>query len=713
MTREIVIPSGEVCLVLMPYAALERPSIALSILKSKLAEGGIKSTVVYGNLLFADEIGVYTHDIVGKTQSHSLAGEWTFSEAAFPGFEANHEEYFAHVQLGLEGMLPLVRAHGGRGQMRGILRHVRGCAADFVDRLARSIVDSRPGIVGCSSTFQQHCSSLALLRRIKELDPSIATVMGGANCESSMGLVTHRECPWVDYVVSGEGEEPFLVLCRRILGKTSKANGAAFFPIMGDSVDWPEGVLAPEHRATSYETIGSTVPRARLENMDLSPAPEYDDYFRVLRESPTGFFVKPGLLIETSRGCWWGAVSHCTFCGLNGTSMGFRSKDPEKVIGEITTLSQKWGTLNFEVVDNILDLGYMKNVIPALADRNAGYDFFYETKANFTRPQLQLLARAGVRWLQPGIESLDDGILKAIAKGTTARQNLQLLKWAHDYGIYVLWIFLYDIPKESDEAYARMADWLPLISHLQAPSGFSFIQYNRFSPYHTRPQDFGLTISPDRSYSYVYPWPADSIRDFAYFFDDYTADRKMVRGVQDIPGRPGLTRLYRTVSEWQLQWQGEMNASAVPKESARLLMRPDGNRILIEDTRPCRVQDRFVLEGLNAAVYESCDQAHNERGVLREIEALTGRAYTWNEIAPILTELCDQKLMLRLEDGYYFSLALTGGLRPMPISMYPGGRLRTVAETAAAELLRDAEALVNGAPNTIGDLGFPGVKRDS
>jgi hypothetical protein len=48
--------------------------------------------------------------------------------------------------------------------------------------------------------------------------------------------------------------------------------------------------------------------------------------------SEIGERIEPGLLIETSRGCWCGAVSHCTFCGLNGEGMAYRRKSPQRVI---------------------------------------------------------------------------------------------------------------------------------------------------------------------------------------------------------------------------------------------------------------------------------------------------------------------------------------------------------------------------------------------
>lgn len=691
---------ARVCLVSMPYASIERPSIALSILKSALARAGIRSTILYGNIQFAEEIGAPIHDLVCKTQSHSLAGEWTFASAAFPEFEPDEDAYFAHVGTLLLLLLPLLRRHGGRGQLRGILGRIRRHTPGFIDRVARRVLATGPSIVGCSSTFQQHCASLALLRRIKELSPDVVTVIGGANCEATMGVVTHKECPWVDYVVSGEAEDAFTALCQRLLGqpRAGSRGGPSRRSLLAPDASAIGGVIGPECRGDGGERHARLLeapPRARLEDMSRSPTPDYDEYFEAVSRSPIGHFIEPGLLAETSRGCWWGAVSHCTFCGLNGTSMAFRAKKPEQVVEELAYLSTRHRLTSVEIVDNILDLSYLKTVLPALEERNEGYDIFYETKANLSRDHLRQMAAAGVRWLQPGIETLDDGLLRAIAKGTTARQNLQLMKWAREYGMYVLWILLYDIPGETDEPYAKMAGWLPLISHLQPPSGISYVQYNRFSPYHSRPAEFDLHIEPDRSYSFVYPWSRASLDDFAYFFDDYTRERDQIGPLS--PRRPGLGQIRSVLSDWQQSWIGRMDAARNESETATLVMTSHEGRVEIADTRPCRVRPEHTLEGLAAAVYQACDRARRAEGLLDELAAAGAQRRSWEEVGPVVRELCASKLMLDL-DGWYLSLAVRGPLAPLPnISKYPGGRLRTAEQAELARLRSHAESYLAAA----------------
>src|SRR3954454_17752260 len=107
------------------------------------------------------------------------------------------------------------------------MRWVRGHCVAYVEHLADAIVARRPRIVGCSSVFQQHCASLALLKRIRELKPDTVLLMGGANCEGEMGVETVRTFPWVDCVVSGEADGMFPELCRTLLAQGRDADPAA------------------------------------------------------------------------------------------------------------------------------------------------------------------------------------------------------------------------------------------------------------------------------------------------------------------------------------------------------------------------------------------------------------------------------------------------------------------------------------------------------
>jgi len=248
------------------------------------------------------------------------------------------------------------------------------------------------------------------------------------------------------------------------------------------------------------------------------------------------------LLLETSRGCWWGAKHHCTFCGLNGGTMQFRSKSPSRVMDEVDALlAYQNGTV--AVVDNILDMRYFSTVLPELARRGAPLDLFYEVKANLNRDQVRLLALAGVRHIQPGIESLSDSILKLMRKGTTALQNIQLLKWCAEFGVVPEWNFLYGFPREEPEEYAKMTSLIDDIRHLTPPSGHGPVRLDRFSPYHQDPEGMGMTaLRPASPYQYLYDTDQSELMRIAYYFDYTYSDRRELSYVY-----PALDR----IREWQ------------------------------------------------------------------------------------------------------------------------------------------------------------------
>ena len=183
----------DVCLVNMPFAEVQRPSIALGILQAALAETPITCEVVYGNLPFAESVGLVNYQAMQSVPTDHLLGEWCFAGCLFPANASKDEEYL--------NMVLEVRCNGFPAefeQRKQMMLWMRSQTTAYVEWLADSIVARGPRIVGCSSVFQQHCASLALLKRIRELSPETVLLMGGANCEGEMGEETLRAFPFVD-----------------------------------------------------------------------------------------------------------------------------------------------------------------------------------------------------------------------------------------------------------------------------------------------------------------------------------------------------------------------------------------------------------------------------------------------------------------------------------------------------------------------------------
>ena len=275
-------------------------------------------------------------------------------------------------------------------------------------------------------------------------------------------------------------------------------------------------------------------------------------------------------MYESARGCWWGARSHCTFCGVNGTSMAFRCKSASRVVEELTELARRYRRLDFEIVDNIIALEYFRDVLPRL--KEAGYDLrlFYETKANLKREQVRLLRESGVNRIQPGLESLSTPILKGMAKGVTAFQNVRLLKWCAEYGVSVAWNVIYGFPGESPDEYARMAELVPSLVHLQPPKLGRPVVLHRFSPYHERPAHYGLEIvGPRRWHPYVYAADAATLTDLAYSFE--------YRHVDGRKPETYVAHFGRAIETWRARW---------PAAYRTLRYRRGPGFLVVHDRRP-------------------------------------------------------------------------------------------------------------------------------
>ena len=405
----------------MPFGNILTPSIGLSLLEAGLDRRGISTHIRYFTFAFAKTAGSSFYlDIADDREPsiHELGGEWIFARGLFeptpesPERPASEEAYIQSIlrdRTGWNtdsGVNPVPES-----QIRKMVR-ARGLVNGFLDECLETIARVSPRIVGFTSIFQQHVASLALAKRIKASLPNTFIVFGGANAEGVMGAETLRQFSFVDAAVSGEGDIVFPELVERVL--------------KAEPVDALEGVRTRQSIATEFrENRFSHAPSVVA--LDELPYPDYTDFFEQFRRSRLGRSWQPRIYYETSGGCWWGAKQHCKFCGLNGASMAYRSKSPERAIDELVFLSEKYATKDVHVVDNILDIRYFKTVLPELARRLLGIELFYETKAKLKKDQLKLFRDAGVLEIQPGVESFGDAVLQLMRKGVSALQNIQLL----------------------------------------------------------------------------------------------------------------------------------------------------------------------------------------------------------------------------------------------------------------------------------------------
>jgi len=614
----------EVSLVSMPFKDLRHPPIQLGLLQRCLERAGISARSHSLELSFVDHLkrGLESSDKpvcivdeysqIANTTSLCNLGDWIFRVPPFVESPIDDEAY-----------LRIARERGITDESISIAHKMRASVPGFLEVAAAEILSCTPRIVGFSTVFQQNIASLLLAKVLKTRDPSLTILFGGGNCDGPMGAALHESFDWVDVVVRGEGEYAIVEITKDVLaGRQIRPRPGLCYRVNGKSI---------------------AVERARGPQVPMKdvPSPNYDDYFERLARSPLAGELLPevAILFESSRGCWWGEKSHCTFCGLNSELMTFRSKPAPLVVRELVDLAARHKILDFIAVDDIIDLQHIKELLPLLAA--AGHDFtlFYETKSNLSKEQLRAFKLSGVDAIQPGVESLSTPILRLMRKGVSGLHNVRLLKWCMELDITPSWNLLYGFPNEPESEYERMAALIPSLVHLDPPN-FTPIQIQRFSPYFERAEEFGLIlVGPEPYYAYLYDIPKATLWNLAYDFEHAYSDGRNLEYTQST---------WAAVKRWR-----ELG----PAARRGLSYRRGPGFLTVSDRRPGFESADYRFEGPEAAIYLGCDAGASVAMLHGSLAGLGFTEFDEEEIEGYLSELVALNLVLR-EGNTFLSLAV-------------------------------------------------------
>jgi ribosomal peptide maturation radical SAM protein 1 len=596
-----------IVLVCLPWAASTRPSLGLGLLVAHARQRGFPCRAEYLNLDFAAAFGPEAYELMASHDELFALGEHVFAV-----------DLFGRKALRAEAFLDRFFADGpGDGRAAALLDPEAIVAArdvlvpDALERYTERILATDPDVVGMTCVFNQVLPSLALARRLKLAKPGLRVLLGGSCVHGRMGETYASSFPdLVDHVFTGEADQAFPALLEALSrGKD------------------PSGI-------PGVTTGGSLKAPAELfRGLDDLPVPHYDDFFAARRELGRRLPERFDLVFESSRGCWWGQKSHCTFCGLNNEGMAYRMKSADRIIAELIALSGRHRCLDFEAADNILPQEAYRTLLPRLAESGADFRFLYEIKANITRDDAGILARAGVRWVQPGVESFSDHVLQLMRKGSTGAQNIQLLKWLQEAGVTPYYNILVGFPGETAADFEEMLELLPALFHLTPPvrNRSALVSVHRFAPFFNQPERWGIeAVRPAWYYRYLIPPGRAPAGDFAFFFD-----RKVPRNA---PVHRYRERLDVLLGKWVAS-RIQLRASLGP------------GFISILKTRAGRSREIANLSGLDAAVFLLCDRQTGPASIARELAA-THPELTEPAIAGSLASLVRQRLLVQCGDRW-------------------------------------------------------------
>jgi len=564
----------KVLLVSMPFASVERPVLALSLLKSEFLEAGIECDVQYLSVAFADLLGRAAYDRIAEYLPHfTLAGEWVFAECLYgPGQEPS-ESYPEAVLRSTWSADP--------DAIECVLS-ARARAPDLLSAAMSAIPWRNYDVVGFSSSNAENLAALALAKLVRERYPSAVIIFGGANWQGAMGVELLSRFPFVDMAFLGEADRSFPEVLRRL----ATDRDAALDDVPG---------LALRNSGV----VRTTAPPEPVEDLDSLPTPDHADFFAALDYAPRARWLQPAAPMESSRGCWWAEGRPCGFCGLDDVQRVYRTKSPARILSELRELAFLWHGSRISLVDNVVSSGFLAEVLPQLVEDRPRLPLFFDIRPDVTREDVRRMGALQAH-VQPGIESFSDHVLRLMGKGSRGLENVRLLKWCRESGVTAHWNVIRGLPGETARDYDDMLAMLPSIRFLCPPRGCGPVNLDRYSLFCQEAQSHGFhDVEPLAVYRYLYPFPERALRRIAYSF----SYRRDPPGVDDQRAR----RLDEEVSTWEEEYS----------TGALWMTGDDGATVRLLDERPGAEAKDILLEGLDRLLYMSCDSIASRQALLR------------------------------------------------------------------------------------------------
>ena len=292
----------------------------------------------------------------------------------------------------------------------------------------------QPNLIGLSflsTTSYPYAKVLA--RQIRATDSRVRLAFGGVFATLNAELVK-MQCPEVDFICRGDGEQLILDLLER-LDDPSAVSG----------LTW----------AKDGEVV--TNPNRPLDrNLDQWPYPDREGLPLDFVESmpldvPAVLSMERFTTMQTSRGCPW----PCVFCDIPIFNEGkWRSRSPPHVIDEFKHLQENgYGAVYFVDDHFLLQPKRIEAICKGINDAGINIQWGCEGRVDSTAQHLfPAMAKANCRTLMFGIESGSQKVLDRLKKDQTLEQVESAVDNAKEAGIEIVHgFFVVGSPDETVE----------------------------------------------------------------------------------------------------------------------------------------------------------------------------------------------------------------------------------------------------------------------
>lgn len=337
----------------------------------------------------------------------------------------------------------------------------------LLERQSRRIGRDTPEIVAFSAMYLDQLPFLLAQAKYlaEELRAGCRIAVGGAAMSALSPAELLEAAPFIDLILTGEGEIPFTAL-----------------------LDGRDPAQIPGCYRRDRGAIRCSGKAVASDDLALLPPPDFT------RLAANGYFNPvPVMPIYGCRGCKW---RRCRFCAHNSSFGRYRSRPPAAVAQEMLERRVRFGCRHFYVVDQYVDPVYLDALSDAILalGLDCRFQVMARTVGEYTPALLYKAARAGCCWISWGMESGSQRMLDRMNKGTRVDESFEVIKNAAAEGISNLLMMIFGAPGSDpaclDETFTFLDRTWPYIDGMTA-SAFVLFDHTAFG---LHPADYGLQI---------------------------------------------------------------------------------------------------------------------------------------------------------------------------------------------------------------------------
>ncbi len=314
-------------------------------------------------------------------------------------FHEGRVQVMAFPPLGIETLAPILRRHGHEVRMFDTCHPLMK-----EEHLAEAVSVEKPDVIALSFlSTTAYPATRGMAQRLKQTAPGTPVIVGGVFATINAREIL-ADCPDIDYVARGEGEE--------------------LLPEFLDNLASPGTVGGLTWRSGSE--IIENPPRPIIEDLDQFPYPDRKslpiDYIESMPlDVPAVLSLDRFCTMQTSRGC----PHQCVYCGIPSLAdRKWRHRSPEHVLGEMQQLNDE-GYRSIYLTDDqfLLNRTRISTICQGIIDRKLKFNWGCEGRVDsVATDQFPIMARANCNFLAFGVEAGSQKVLDRLKKKQTLEQ---------------------------------------------------------------------------------------------------------------------------------------------------------------------------------------------------------------------------------------------------------------------------------------------------